>query len=101
MNGYLAAFDLFHIFTQSVKFHEFHYQVLRVHLLEKSDIDGKNKWLRLSASSTTNVVLVFVLTMENAFSYRFDFKGIRRSMASSKMEKGNLFLKKNRVPSFS
>ena len=97
----MAAFDLFHIFTQSVKFYAFHYQVLTVHLLEKSDMDGKSEWLRLSASSTIKVGLVFVLTMENAFSYRFDFKGIRRSMDSSKMEKGNLFLKKTRVPSFS
>ena len=28
-NGYLAASDLFHMFTNSIKFYTFHYQVLK------------------------------------------------------------------------
>ena len=33
--------------------------------------DSKNKWLLLSASFTAKLWLVFVLTMENAFSIGF------------------------------
>ena len=33
-------------------------------------IDSKNGWLLLSANSTAKFGLVFVLTLENAFSYR-------------------------------
>ena len=33
-DGCLAASDLFHMFTQSIKFHAFHYQVLKVQMFE-------------------------------------------------------------------
>ena len=36
--------------------------------------DSKNKWLLLSASFTAKIGLVFVLTLENSVSQRFDFK---------------------------
>ena len=37
-------------------------------------IDSKNEWLPLPASFTAKFELVFVLTLENAFSYMFHFK---------------------------
>ena len=36
-NGWLAASDLFRIFTQSIKFYTFHYHVLKVQMLKKCD----------------------------------------------------------------
>ena len=42
-------------------------------------IDSKNEWLLLSASFTAKFELVFVLTLENAFS-----KANRKSIRSSK-----------------
>ena len=39
-NGCLATSDLFHMFTQSVKFYIFHYHVLRVQMFEKCDISN-------------------------------------------------------------
>ena len=65
-NGWLAASDLFHMFTQSIKFYTFHYQYK---CLENviHPIDSANGWLLLSASFTSKFGLVFVLTLENAF----------------------------------
>ena len=40
-------------------------------------MESKDKWLLLSASFTTKFVLVFVLTLENAFSQRFYCKANR------------------------
>ena len=41
-NGWLAAFDLLDIFTQSIKFHyTFHYHVLRVQMFEKCDSSNR------------------------------------------------------------
>ena len=41
-NGWLAASDLFYMFTQSVKFHyTFHYHVLRVQMLQKCDSSNR------------------------------------------------------------
>ena len=66
-NDWLAASDLFDMFTQSIKFYTFHcqYRCLKnvIH-----QIDSKNGWLLLSASFTAKFGLVFVLTLENAFS---------------------------------
>ena len=64
--GWLAASDLFDVFTQSIKFYTFHYQ----HRYLKNvihQIGSKNGFL-LSASFTAKFGLVFVLTLENAFS---------------------------------
>ena len=47
-------------------------------------IDSKNEWLLLPASFTAKFGLVFVLTLENAFSSRFHFKATRKSIDSSK-----------------
>ena len=60
-NGWLAASDLFDMFTQSIKFYTFHYQYRCL----KNGIhqtDSKNGWLLLSASSTAKFSFVFVLT---------------------------------------
>ena len=67
----LAASDPFYMFTQSIKFYTSSY-----HTLKSTDawkmwfiqIDSKNEWLLLSASFTAKFGLVFVLTLENAFS---------------------------------
>ena len=66
-NGWLAATDLFDMFTQSIKFHTFHYQY-RCLKNVIHQVDSKNGWLLLSASFTAKFGLVFVLTLENAFS---------------------------------
>ena len=42
--------------------------------------DSKKEWLLLLESSTARFGLVFVLTLESAFSYRFHFKGNRKSI---------------------
>ena len=47
---------------------------------------SKNEWLILSASFTAKFELVFVLTLGNVFSKRFDFKANRKNM---------IFLKSN------
>ena len=67
MNGWLAASDLFDMFTQSIKFYTFHYQY-RCLKNVIHQIDSKNGWLFLSASFMGKFGLVFVLTLENAFS---------------------------------
>ena len=66
-NSWLAASDLFDMFTQSIKFYKFHYQY-RCFKNVIHQIDSKNGWLLLSASFTVKFGLVFVLTLENAFS---------------------------------
>ena len=66
-NGWLDASDLFHMFTQSIKFYTFHYQY-RFLKNVTHQIDSKNGWLLLSARFTAKFGLVFVLTPENAFS---------------------------------
>ena len=66
-NSCLAASDLFHMFTQLIKFYTFHYQY-RCLKNVIHQIDSKNGWLLLSASFTVKFGLVFVLTLENAFS---------------------------------
>ena len=66
-NGWLAASDLFDMFTQSVKFYTFHYQYRYLKNVIHQ-IDSKNGWLLFSASFTAKFGLAFVLTLENAFS---------------------------------
>ena len=66
-NGWLAASDLFHMFTQSIKFYTFHYQY-RCLKNAIHQMDSKNGWLFLSASFTAKFGLVFILTLGNAFS---------------------------------
>ena len=58
----------------------------RVQMLKNviHQIDSKNVWLLPSASFTANCGFVFVLTLENAFSWRFHFKTNRKSIGSSK-----------------
>ena len=65
--GWLTAFDLFDMFTQSIKFYIFHYQYGCLKNVIHQ-IDSKNGCLLLSASFTAKFGLVFVLTLENAFS---------------------------------
>ena len=68
-NGWLAASDLFHVFTLSIKFYTFHYDVLMFEKCDSSNIQGsKNEWLLLSASFAAKFGLVYVLILENAFS---------------------------------
>ena len=78
-NGCLAASDLFHMFTQSIKFHTFHYPVLKstdvwkMWLIKSwryntDQIDSQNEWLLLLASFTAKFGFVFVLTLENVYS---------------------------------
>ena len=71
------------MFTQSIKFYTFHYHS-RCFKNVIHQIDSKNEWLLLSASLTAKFELVFVLTLENAFSWRFHFKANRKSLSSSK-----------------
>ena len=66
-NGWLAASDLFQMFTQSIKFYTFHYQYKCLKNVIHQ-IDSKNGWLLLSASFAAKFGLVFVLTQGNAFS---------------------------------
>ena len=65
-NDWLAASNLFDMFTQSIKFYTFHYQY-RCLKNVIHQIDSKNGWLLLSASFTAKFGLIFVLTLENAF----------------------------------
>ena len=66
-NTRLAASDVFHMFTESIK-------VILIPLSYKClksvihQIDSKNAWLLLSVNITTKLELVFVLTFENASS---------------------------------
>ena len=66
-NGWLTASVLFDMFTQSIKFYTFYYQY-RCLKNVIHQIDSKNGWLLFSASFTAKFGLVFVLTLENAFS---------------------------------
>ena len=57
------AADLFHMFTQSIKFFTFYWHVLKEYRCFKNvihQIDSKNKWLLLSTSFMAKLVLVFI-----------------------------------------
>ena len=62
----LAASDVFHMFTQSIKLL---YSII-VQMSEKRvyQIDSKNEWFLLSLTFAAKFDLVFVLTFENGFS---------------------------------
>ena len=68
-DGWLAASDLFDMFTQSIKLYTFHYQYrcLKNVIHQK---ERKNGWLLLSTSLKAKFGLVFVLTLENAFIFK-------------------------------
>ena len=77
-NGWLAAFHLFRMFTQSVKFYTFHYQYRYLKNVIHQ-IGKKNGWMLLSASFTAKFWLVFVLTLEKVFLRGFIFKPTERA----------------------
>ena len=58
---------------------------LRIQIFKKGihQTDSKNGRLLLLASFMTKLELIFVLTSENAFPYRFQFKASRKSIVSS------------------
>ena len=68
-NGWLAASVLFHMFTQWIKFVHSIIHV-RVKMFEKCDSSNRQKkWMVAPFSKfTAKFGLVFVLTLENAFS---------------------------------
>ena len=80
-NGCLAASDLFHVFTQSVKFYTFHYYVFKSTDVSKTipQADSKNEWLLFSASFTSKFGLVFVLTRKTFFLRGFILKPTERA----------------------
>ena len=82
-NGWLAASDLFDMFTQSIKFYTFHFQY-RCLKNAIHQIDSKNGWLLLSTGFTAKFGLVFVFTLEKDFSQKFHFQTNRKSLGSSK-----------------
>ena len=63
-NCWLAASDLFDMFTQSI-YTSIIYRCLKN---VSHQIDSKHGWLFLSASFTAKFGLVFALTLENAFT---------------------------------
>ena len=71
-NGCLAVCDLFTMLTHSTN-------VLHITLLHMKE------WPLLSASFTAKLEFVFVLILENAFSWRFLFKANRKSIGFSKI----------------
>ena len=86
-NGWLAASELFDMFTRPTKFYyTLHYTYEEYRCLKNviHQIDMKNEWLLLPARFMAKLGLVFVLTLENAFSLRFHFKTNRKSIGSSK-----------------
>ena len=82
-NTRLAASDVFHLFTQWIKFFliPLSCRCLKIVIHQ---IDSKNESLLLSVTFTAKLELVFVLTSENAFSWSFHFKAKRKSIRSSK-----------------
>ena len=92
-NGNLPGFELFHMFTQSIKFYHRTIIVLYIplsHIKERRcwkkvshQIDSKNVWVIFSASCTAKFELVFVLTLENVFCQRFHYKANIKSIGSS------------------
>ena len=69
-SGWLAASDLFYMFTQSIKFYTFYYHTSKERRCLKNvihEVDSKNEWLLPSSGFTAKFWLVFVLTLKNAF----------------------------------
>ena len=69
-NGWLAASNLFDMFTQSIKFYFTLYSRIKSIDVWKCDSSNRQeKWMGASSSKfTAKFGLVFVLTLENAFS---------------------------------
>ena len=66
-NTRLVASDVFHMFTQSIKFFYFHYRTdVWKNMIHQ--IDSKNEWFLVWVTFTAKLELVFVLTFENTFS---------------------------------
>ena len=65
-NGCLAAFDLFHMFTQSIKFYTFNYHVLKETRSSYFCLTPKNhrlmlvSWKKLKSTVTKKKVIVFL-----------------------------------------
>ena len=77
-NDWLAASDLFDMFTQAIKFYTFHYQYRCLkNVIHQTD--SKDGWLLLTASFTAKFGLVYVLTLENVFHRGFIFKPTERA----------------------
>ena len=68
------------------KFYIFPYPIFKEYRYWKNvihHIDSKNEWLLLSVSFG-QVEFTFVLTLENAFYWKFHFKANRKSIGSTK-----------------
>ena len=94
-NGYFPASDLFHMFTQSIKFYTSHNHALRWQMFEKCDSSiGSQKKNGCSFQQVLQQTLgcFFVLTLENAFSKSIHFKGNIKSIRSSKKCNSNYVL---------
>ena len=78
-NVTIVFFSLF-----SHKKHFYEQNMFETSLLEWDYIRVLTKWLLLATSLPAKLGLVFVLTLENAFSYRFHFKVNRKSVGSPK-----------------
>ena len=70
----------FFSYVYTIKFYTFYYNVKSTDVWKKGSSNSKNEWLLSSASFTAKLELVFVLTLENAFSWRFHFKATRKSI---------------------
>ena len=66
----MAASDLFHIFTQSAQLYTFHYHISKYRCLKNviRQIDSKMNGCSCQQGLRNDFGLVFVLTLENAFS---------------------------------
>ena len=88
---WLAASDLFHMFTQSIKFYyTFHYHILRVQIFEKCKNDSKNDTVKMNTPSGmfySKIWVGFCLNTGKVLSFKFErfhFKAKRKSIGSSK-----------------
>ena len=68
----MTASDLFHMFTQSIKFYTILLPRIKEYVNKElgnviHQIGSKNEWLLLSAGITAKFGLVFILTVETLF----------------------------------
>ena len=66
-NDWLAASDLFDVYTQSITFYYYTIKSTDVWKMWFIIIDSKNEWLLLPGRFTAKFGLVFDLTLEKAF----------------------------------
>ena len=71
-NGWLAASDLFHMFTKLIKFYTFYYQY-RCLKNVIHQIYSKNGWLLLSASLQPKFLVSFCLNTGRLFFWEVSF----------------------------